>query len=188
MFQHFNFWFIIVPAGILMSFAVGYLRIFDDRKHGRRMRWFSETAQGVVDALIAASTGFCIFAESHAGILTVISGGKTAEQIARDGTYVALAVILFVVGVVVYAIALIAMSSAGEQLKLRKLNRARHQARAAAAAAVADAETPAETAPQDDRPTLTIIDERRPYVLGSIVFDLSPRSTGPLFDHDQAVG
>lgn len=188
MFDHFNFYYVLAPLGLLMVFLVGYLRIFD-QEDGHRMCWYSQKPQAIISVLIAVLTVSCIFAESHAGILTVISGGKTAEQIARDSTYVALAVILFALCVGVYVAALVALIGFGEHLKLRKLNRARRQARAVAATAVAvDAETPAETAPQDDRPTLTIINTRETYALKSIAFDLSPRLAGSLFDHDQVAG
>lgn len=190
MFDHFNFYYVLAPLGLLVVFLVGYLRVFD-QENGRRMCWYSKKPQTIISVLVAVLTGLCIFAESHAGILTVISGGKTAEQIARDGADVALAVILLLACVVVYAVALVGLVCLCEHLKLRKLNRARRQTRIAAAAAdaaVADAEIPAETAPQDDRPTLTIIDTRETYVLESIAFDLSPRTAGSLLDHDQAAG
>ncbi len=166
---HWNWWYILSVAGLALAYALGYHCYGKNQKTGR-MRQLRTGYRAAFTVLADIGLTLCVLAESHAGIVHLLSGGKTAEQATKDGSAVAITAGAFVGVIVVYGLALVAFTCLGEVQKQKYLKRRRAARKAAKAAAEAEH--------MADQPKLTVIESDSIFVK-SLVFDLcpEPRST-----------
>lgn len=127
---HLNLWYLIAVAGLVLAYAVGYNCIFMNEE-GKRMRLLRPRTRALLIFAAGFGMAFCVLNESHAGIVHVLSGGKTAEQATKDGSAAMITFVAAIVVMLVYGFILWLCVCKGEDRK-RKLLRKQRRARLAA--------------------------------------------------------
>ena len=141
LFRHFNIWYVMAPGFLALAPVIGYFCIFEDQ-NGRRMHRLHPLLRRVITGLAGTVVGVCAYFESRVGLMHLLSGGKTAEQLQDDLGIRFWVLLVAIVATVVYVWALrfVAHQGANQKRELIRRLKAERQADAQEApSAVADA-------------------------------------------------
>ena len=105
--QHWNWWYVGMIAGLVLAYVLGYAS-YGENPETVRTRKLRTGHQAIFIIAGAVLMTAWVLTESQAGIVHVLSGGKTAEQATRDGSGAVILVGAALGVLIVYGIALLA--------------------------------------------------------------------------------